>query len=211
VRHDPFVDSTTDGKGFIAEKSLADLKRLDAGFTWTEDEGISFPFRGKGITIPTLEEVFQAFPATEVNIDIKDKNSGSVYRLADLLKAYGREAQVVVGSFHDDQLSLFRRLSPRTCTAAGVRETRIFYLLNQAHLSRLFHPLFNAFQVPERFGRLRLVTPHFIQTAHRKGLMVHVWTVNEMEDMRRLIEWGVDGIITDYPDRGAEVLGKSCG
>jgi glycerophosphoryl diester phosphodiesterase len=209
VRHDPFVDSTTDGHGLIAELSLAEIKKLDAGYSWSMDGGNSFPFRGVGIAIPTLEEVFQAFPQTTINIDIKDQKIGSVNKLCKLLKSYGREETVVVGSFHDDQLETFRRLSPRTRTAAGVRETTIFYLLNRVRLGQIFRPSFYAFQIPEYSGRLHLVTPLFIRAAHQKGLQVHVWTVNEVSDILRLIEWGVDGLVTDYPNRLEALLGRA--
>jgi glycerophosphoryl diester phosphodiesterase len=206
VRHDPFVESTTDGAGFIRDFTLAALKQLDAGHTWTEDKGRTFPFRGKGVTIPTLEEVFQAFPATHLNIDIKPKEAQVVHQFSELLRMYGRVDNITVGSFHDDQLRLFRRLCPHTPTAAGVAETRTFFLLSRIFLDRFYYPQAKAFQIPEFASFLRLVTPRFIQAAHKQGLPVHVWTVNERVDMLRLIEWGVDGIITDYPDILAAIL-----
>lgn len=208
VRHDPHVDSTTNGQGLIADLSLAEIKQLDAGYSWTEDGGRTYPFRSQGITIPTLEEVFQAFPNTDVNIDIKDRKPGSVDQLCYLLAAYSRWDRVVVGSFHDDQLDRFRKLSPLTRTAAGVRDTATFFLLNKVRLGKFFKPAFYAFQVPEYNGKLHLVTPSFIQGAHKHGLLVHVWTVNEISDMVRLIEWGVDGIVTDFPDRLEALLGR---
>jgi len=206
VRHDPFVESTTDGSGFIHDFSLAELKQLDAGYTWTEDGGRTFPYRGRGVTIPTLEEVFQAFPDVHLNIDIKPKAAQVVYQLSELLHAFGRLEVTTVGSFHDHQLHLFRQLCPQTPTAAGVSETRNFFLLSHLFLDRLYHPQAQAFQIPEYSGWLHVVTPRFIQAAHAQGLPVHVWTVNERADMLRLIEWGVDGIITDYPDVLATLL-----
>jgi glycerophosphoryl diester phosphodiesterase len=206
VRHDPFVESTTDGAGLIQDFTLADLKELDAGYTWTDDNGRTFPFRGKGITIPTLAEVLQAFPTTHLNIDIKPKEAQVVHQFSELLHKFGRLENITVGSFHDDQLRLFRRLCPHTPTAAGVTETRTFFLLSQIFLDRFYHPQAKMFQIPEYASFLRLVSRRFIQTAHAQGLPVHVWTVNERADMLRLIEWGVDGIITDYPDILAAIL-----
>lgn len=208
IRHDPTVDSTTDGRGPIRDYSLSELKKLDAGFTWTEDSGKTFPFRSKGITIPTLEEIFRAFPDTQLNLDIKEKEARIVRLFLEMLNDFGRHDTIVVGSFHDDQLGLFRSLCPRTRTAAGIRETRTFYLLNRIHQDRLYRPPAYAFQVPEYAGRLHLVTPAFIQSAHKHSLQVHVWTVNEVPDMQRLIKWGADGIMTDFPDLLAEVLGR---
>ena len=208
VRHDPFVESTTDGCGFIHVLTLAGLKQLDAGYTWTEDNGQTFPYRGRGITIPTLEEVFQAFPDVRLNIDIKPVESQVVHQLSEMLHAFNRLEQTTVGSFHDHQLRLFRQLCPETPSAAGISETRSFFLLSRIFLDRLYHPAAQVFQIPEYAGPLHLATPRFIQAAHAQGIPVHVWTVNERADMLRLIEWGVDGIITDYPDRLATVLAR---
>jgi len=208
VRHDPTVDSTTDGSGAISDYSLADLKKLDAGYTWTGDGGKSFPYRGQGITIPTLEEVFRAFPEARINIDIKPKEPRVVHQFCEMLQDLHKLDQVIVGSFHDDQLSLFRRLCPQVRTAAGATETRNFFVFCKLRLDRFYNPNAFAFQIPETVGRLRIVTPHFIRRAHAHNLQVHIWTVNETADMLRLIEWGVDGLITDYPDRLKAVLGR---
>jgi glycerophosphoryl diester phosphodiesterase len=211
VRHDPFVESTTAGSGFIHDFTLAGLKQLDAGYTWTEDGGKTFPYRGRGITIPTLEEVFLAFPDVHLNIDIKPKAAQIVHQFSEMLHTFGRLEQTTVGSFHDHQLRLFRQLCPQTPTAAGVSETRTFFLLSRIFLDRFYRPQARAFQIPEYAGLLHLVTPRFIQAAHAQGIPVHVWTVNERADMLRLIEWGVDGIITDYPDRLAAILNNQAG
>ena len=206
VRHDPFVESTSDGTGFIHDFKLADLKKLDAGYTWTADGGATYPYRGQGITIPTLEEVFTAFTDIPLNIDIKPKEAQVVHQLSQMLHDLGRLEQMVVGSFHESQLRLFRQLCPSTPTAAGVAETRTFFLLSRVFLDRFYHPQVQVFQIPEYSGKLRIVTPRFIHAAHAQGIPVHIWTVDERADMLRLIEWGVDGIITDYPDILAGIL-----
>jgi glycerophosphoryl diester phosphodiesterase len=206
IRHDPTVDSTTNGRGAIASFSLADLKKLDAGYTWTGDGGQTFPYRRLGITIPTLEEVLQAFPQARLNIDIKPTRPDIVDQFCQMLRAYNRLEQVVVGSFHTHQIRRFRALCPQTPTAADPGETRVFYLLSLLGLSRFYRPPAAAFQIPEYAGWLHIVTPHFIRSAHAQGLQVHVWTVNEVEDMRRLREWGVDGLFTDYPERLIQLL-----
>jgi len=217
VRHDPTVDSTTDGTSLIRDYSLNELKKLDAGHTWTADGGTTFPYRGRGITIPTLEEVFAAFPNARLNIDVKPKEPQVVRRFCELLNDLHKLDQVIVGSFHDNQIALFRRLCPQVLTAAGVAETRRFLLLNNLNLARLYRPPAFAFQVPETVAggfiprSLHVVTPRFIRSAHAHGLQVHVWTVNETADMQRLVAWGVDGIMTDYPDRLAAVLTSSRG
>lgn len=208
IRHDPTVDSTTNAAGEIRSLTLAQIKTLDAGYTWTDDDGRSYPYRGQGITIPTLEEVFQAFPNVRMNFDIKPREPEVVDQFVRTLRDYDRQAWVMVGSFHDRQLARFRQLCPEVPTAAGVSETRRFYMLQRAGLARFFRAAAKAFQIPETAEGRRIITPGFIRSAHALGLRVDVWTVNPLEDMRRLIEWGVDGIITDYPDRLVDLLGR---
>ena len=130
VRHDPTVDATTDGCGYIRQLTLTELKSLDAGYRWTADDGRSYPYRGLGITIPTLEEVLNAFPDVRLNIDIKPQDPGVVEPFCLMLREFGKQERVMVGSFHDDQLRRFRSLCPEVATAAGVAETRLFFLLN---------------------------------------------------------------------------------
>ena len=201
VGHDPTVDSTTNGSGNIRDYTYSELKRLDAGYTWTADDGVSYPFREKGITIPTLEEVITSFPDMRLNIDIKPEDPSVVDLFCELLRNLGILEQVMVGSFHHDQLQRFRRLCPEVATAASPREVTSFFGLNSIYLGGIYRSCAEAFQIPEYQGRLHLITERFVQGAHAHNMQVHVWTVNEVLDMQRLIDWGVDGIITDYPDR----------
>ena len=209
VRHDPVVETTSNGRGAICDLSLAEIKALDAGYTWTADGGRSYPFRGMGITIPTLEEVLQAFPDTWINIDIKPEEPAATIQLAEALRQYKHLERAVVGSFHERQLQLFRRLCPQVATAAGVNETRAFFGMSTLRLGGHYRPPVFAFQIPEYSGWLRVVTPRLIRDAHAHGIRVNIWTVNETEDMRRLIDWGVDGLITDYPERLLKLLGRA--
>lgn len=206
VRHDPTVDATTEGSGCIRDFSLAEIKALDAGYRWTADGGHSYPYRGQDITIPTLEEVLEAFPHLRINIDIKPKDPAIIPPFCQLLRDYGRLNNVLVGSFHNRQLGRFRKLCPEIATAAGVAETRWFYILNKISLDAFYKPRADAFQIPEYAACLQIVTRRFIQGAHDHNLQVHIWTVNEVQEMIRLIDWGVDGIITDYPDRLLKLL-----
>lgn len=206
VMHDDRVDRLTDGSGEIRSKTLAELKKLDAGFGWTQDGGKTYPYRGQGITIPTLEEVFSAFPGLRINIDIKQQVLSIVEPFARLLEEHHKLDEVMVGSFHESELSHFRRRCPAVATAAGVMEVRLFYLLNLLHLEAAFLPRADAFQIPERYGDRQIINPRFIRAAHAHNMEVHVWTVDEVEDMRRLLDWGVDGIMSDYPDRLIDLL-----
>jgi glycerophosphoryl diester phosphodiesterase len=208
VMHDDEVSRLTDGQGLIHTFSLEELQQLDAGYTWTQDAGQTYPFRGQGITVPTLEEVLDAFPGMFVNIDIKQAEPSIVEPFCDLLRRFNALERVRVGSFHDQELAKFRRALPQVPTAAGVSEVRLFYAFNRARLSWLYRPRAESFQIPETVGALRLVTPQFIRALHAQRREIHIWTVNQMTDMERLIEWGVDGLITDYPDRLLALLGR---
>ena len=209
VIHDDTLERTTDGEGLVRETTSAAIKALDAGYDWSpERTGKSFPYRGQGIEVPTLAEVFEAFPDSRINLEIKQLEPDIAAPLCELIQAYGKEATVLVGSFHDAALRTFRERCPSVATSAGPSEVRTFFILNVLFLGDLYQPPAEALQVPEYQGRLRIVTRRFVRAAARKNMEVHVWTVDEAEAMERLIDLGVDGIITDRPDRLLRVLGR---
>jgi glycerophosphoryl diester phosphodiesterase len=206
VMHDETVDRTTDGSGYIKEMTLTGLKTLDAGYNWSPDAGKTFPFRGQGIRVPTLEEVFQAFPGIPMNIEIKQAEPGMHAQLCALIRQYGRQESVLIASFHNAAMLSFRQDCPEVATSMPEDEVRPFVYLTLGFLGSLYRPEANAIQVPEESSGITIITPRFIRTAHGRGLRVEAWTINEKEDMRRFIQMGIDGIITDYPDRLIEVL-----
>ena len=201
VAHDPIVDRMTDGSGPINEKSLYELQKLDAGYRWTSDGGKTFPFRGQGLYIPLLEEIFDRYGQDKViNIDIKQRNPSIVKPFVELIRRYNMEENVVVGSFFNDTVAEFRKLAPEMATCATLKEAKRFFVLNKAGMGRAYRGKCVAFQIPEKEGRLTIITKRFIRNLQKHNVQVHVWTVNDSADMNRLLDWGVDGIITDYPD-----------
>lgn len=209
VLHDATVDRTTEATGRVADLTLAELKRLDAGYRWTPDDGKSFPFRGRGITVPTLQEVFAALPAMRFNIEPKHSTPSPVKPLCDLLREQKMLDRVIVGSFNGTILDEFRRECGEVATSASPSEVSKFLAMYKTGLSKSFGPAMQALQVPEYAGALQVVSKDFVAAAHERNLKVHVWTVNETIDMERLLEMGVDGIMTDYPDRLIKLLGGS--
>ena len=202
VIHDSTVDRTTDGSGAVHSMTAQELQALDAGYDWSpERQGESFPYRGLGLQIPTLAEVLEAFPETPLNLEIKQVEPSIAGVLCDRIVQYGRLDDVMVGSFHDAALRDFRAACPEVATSAGPNEVRTLFILNTLFLGNLYRPAAEALQVPEYQGALQVVTPRFIRAAHAKNVQVHVWTPNETEEIERLLELGVDGIITDRPDR----------
>ncbi len=211
VTHDLIVDRTTDGSGPVASYTLADLHALDAGYRFTPDGGRTFPFRGRGVTIPTLREVLERFPTTRVNIDLKDSDPEREKRVWQLIQELGVEDRVLVASGNppSDPILRFRKLSGgRVATSACKAEIRAFVLAVHGHVTRWLRPAYDALQVPEVYRGVRVVSPALIAAAHRLGIAVHVWTVDERADMERLLDWGVDGLVTDRPDILAEVLAQ---
>ena len=206
VFHDESLERTTNGSGKVRDHALAELKQLDAGYHFSNDGGATHPFRDQGVTIPTLAEVYAAFPAQLINIDIKDPLPEAAERLAAVIQQAEAGDRTIVGSFHADILDHFRHLSPDVATAASKGETRTFFLFNLVGLGRLHRPLGDAYQIPASAGVARLDTARFIQNAHRLNQAVHYWTIDDPAEMRRLLALGADGIITDRPDLALEVF-----
>jgi glycerophosphoryl diester phosphodiesterase len=204
--HDATVDRTTNGTGQVNSFTLRELKRFDAGYHWTADGGQTFPFRGKGITVPTLEEVFTALPDTRINIDLKQISPTLASQLCVMLHSFDMVGKVMVASFSTKALGDFRQVCSGVATSASKREVTLFFLMNLIFLGAAYGPPCHALQIPEYSSGMHVLTKRFLQTAHSHNLKVHVWTVNQVEDMKRLLDLGVDGIITDHPDRLISVL-----
>lgn len=208
LMHDETVDRTTDGTGEIESMTLAELKQLDAGYDWSPDEGKTFPFRGQGITVTALEEVFQAFPDKRMTIEIKKSNASMIKPFCDLIRRYNMQEKVLVASFYDDKMKDFRTECPEVATSSAKQETTQLVLMSKAFLAGFYSPNFLALQVPQESGGITVMTESFVKAAHSRGLAVEVWTINDAETMRKLIGWRVDGIITDRPDLILELLGR---
>lgn len=208
LMHDATVDRTTDGAGEIRQMTLAELKQLDAAYDWSPDEGQTFPYRGQGLPIATLDEVFAAFPDFRMNIEIKQVEPSLAAPFCTLLHQHQMLDKVLVASFKAEAMNDFRQACPEAATSAVEDEVRTFFILNTLFLSRIYSPASQAVQVPEYSGELHVLTPGFIAAAHQRNLDVHVWTVNATADMQRMLELGVDGVITDYPTRLMTLLGR---
>lgn len=209
VIHDDTVDRTTNGAGAVSDLTLEELRSLDAGYNWPLHlETDERPYRGAGVTIPTLEEVLREFPSMPMVIEIKQADPPIVEAFGEMLRQYGRAGNTIVASFHPAVMEDFRGQFPEFATAGVEPEIRRFFVMNKLFLGGLFHPEMDAFQVPERFGNLTVITPRFVRVAKRRGLDVHVWTVNNPDDMERMLDAGVDGIMTDRPDLLMAVLAR---
>ena len=207
VIHDETLDRTTDGTGWVAAHTLAEIQCLDAGYRFSPDGGQSFPFRGRGVRVPTLGEVLDAFPGVRVNVEIKDgRAQEAVWRAVHRRRASQR---VLIAAARRANRTHFREYSG--AVSASEEELKSFYAHHVLRAGALYHPPVDAFQMPERYGGVQVLSRRFIRTAHQKNVAVHVWTVDAEADMRRLLEWGVDGVVTNRPDRLARVLHEVAG
>jgi glycerophosphoryl diester phosphodiesterase len=208
IIHDETVDDTTNGTGVVESITLEEIKQLDAGYDWSPDDGKTNPYRDQGITIPTLEEIFQAFPDYRMTIEIKKTERSMAAPFCQLIRQYEMQDQIVVASFHDERMEEFRQVCPEVATSSARQETTIFVLLTKVFLGRLYSPDFHSLQVPRKSSGITILTPSFIQAAHERGLSVEPWTIDDPDEMRQYIGWGVDGIMTDRPDLLLEILGR---
>jgi glycerophosphoryl diester phosphodiesterase len=210
LMHDETVDRTTDGTGRIEEMTLAELQELDAAYDWSNDGGQTFPYRGQGIRVPTLAEVFEKFPQMHYAIEIKLSETPIDVPLCELIRLYNMQDKVLVASFHDEAMQNFRAICPEVATSASRGEVTRFVLLGKVFLSGLVAPGYEAIQPPfdpEESLNIPIMTRRFIREAHAKNIKVEPWTVDDPDLMKQYIEWGVDGIITDRPDLMVEILG----
>ncbi|MGH2691087.1 MAG: glycerophosphodiester phosphodiesterase [Actinomycetota bacterium] len=235
VLHDATVDRTTNGTGRVDEKTLAQMKELDAAHWFVPDCGTchdrpdsAYEYRGyatgerllpedleeagyepNDFRIPTLREVLETFRGVLINIEIKSTDpdtEGYEELLADLLAEFDRTTNTIVVSFLDNAIERFKVHAPDVHTATATGETAAFWASTQDQLPGAPNPRYQALQVPITFNGITVVTEDFVRDAHANGLAVHVWTINDRPTMEWLISIGVDGIMTDRPTLLEDVL-----
>ncbi len=214
--HDEKLNRTTNGDGFVSDFTLDELKMLDAGYYFEGNKKNLYPFRNQGFKIHSIDEIFPIFPNIRFNLDIKSKDPKVPELLAEKLDELKAEDRIIVGSFHQKQIKKFRKYSSIT-TAASPREVFKFYLKSKDWKKKYYKEFENdpidyrnnqiqifgkelpyfALQIPEKRLTFKLVSPEIIEFAHYLGIAVHVWTIKKLNDMKRLLNWGVDGIFTN--------------
>lgn len=204
VMHDATVDRTTSCMGFINEKTFAELRECDAGYHFTQDGGETFPYRGMGLVVPSLEEVLDRYPDTAVNIEIKQREPSLVDGLVDLVRQYEFEDKMIGASFSDEVLAELRAAAPEIATSLGEDESIEFWIKSNAEIDPEYVPPGEFLQFPVEYdlggGIVEVLHPGFMQRVEEHDMYVHIWTVNDEAEMRELIEvHGVHGIMTDDP------------
>jgi glycerophosphoryl diester phosphodiesterase len=220
VCHDETVDRTTNHHGAIADFTLDELRHMDNAYWWIAGETVThgrgdeeYKLRGRAphdrsLGIVTLEEVATAYPDVLLNLDIKQTSPDvPAYEelLAIELSRLERNDSVIVASFHDSAIQRFRGFAPNVATSAATNEMVAFYL-SMLEDGPTVVPDVVAFQVPSKFGDVDVITEQFVQAAHDVDVAVHVWTINDSDEMTRLLDLGVDGIVSDLPTPLAQLL-----
>jgi glycerophosphoryl diester phosphodiesterase len=214
--HDEHLDRVTDRTGAIARLGIAEVEAADAGYAFSRDGGQTFPLRGGGLRIPRLVDILARWPAIRVNID--PKSDACVEPLAVLLDRLGAWERVCIGSFSDRRLQHVRALGRgRACTSMGPRAVALARLLGSSGVMPRLGA--DCLQVPLRRGAVRILTKRFVEAAHRAGIPVHVWTINDEATMNDVLDLGVDGIMSDrlrvlrdvFAERGLPLEGSGAG
>ena len=214
--HDARLDRVTDRTDAIAELRIGEVEAADAGYTFSPDGGSSFPFRGRGIRVPRLQEILVRWPDVRINID--PKSDACIRPLVALLDRFGAWERVCIGSFADRRLRRIRTLGRgRACTSMGPRAVALARLASAPGM--MPRQGADCVQVPIRRGPVPIVTKRFVEAAHRAGLPVHVWTINDEATIHELLDLGVDGIMSDrlrllrdaFARRGLQITGTAAG
>ncbi|HSG09877.1 MAG TPA: glycerophosphodiester phosphodiesterase [Longimicrobiales bacterium] len=206
VIHDATVDRTTDGTGTVASRSMRELLELDAGARFRDADGAPV-FQGRGVRVPRFEDVLVAFPDVRINVEAKERQAAAP--LVDIIRRHRAESRVLVAAeFEKARADVRGYPGP---WGASRHHVALFWLLHRLPGGSLYTPGADILQVPETWKGRRIVTPRFIREAHARNIPVQVWTVDDADDMRRLLAWGIDGIQTDRPDVLARVMVEELG
>ncbi len=202
VFHDRSLERTTNGSGRVEDQDWSDLVSLDAAYRHGAMDG--FPLRGRGVGIPRLDDVLSTWPDIHFNIDLKAPRIE--WAVAEVVKSLRRSNSVLIASFHDRRVAKFRRITRNTVATSG-GPLAVLRLALAARTGRRLTTPHAAFQLP--YDRRELpIDERLVATAHAAGAQLHVWTVNDAAEMRRMLDLGVDGIITDRPDVLNEVVAE---
>jgi len=205
VIHDDTLDRTTEARGPVRLMSAVELGRLDAGYRFGADGG--YPYRGLGIGVPTLRALLTRHPTMPVVIELKRPEAAEA--VLDLIGEHAAEGRVVVGGFARSGLEGVRGARGTIPTSASLEEVRS--ALRRSYLGLApFRPGYRLLQVPWWHRGRRVVSPRFVRSARRVGIPVQVWVIDDVRDMRRLLDWGVAGLISDRPDIARDVVRQVC-
>jgi glycerophosphoryl diester phosphodiesterase len=203
VIHDATLDRTTDAAGPVTALTAAALARVDAGHRFGADQG--FPYRGRGVYVPRLAEVLERSQVVPVIVELKGEDPRLADRAIDVILECGAADRVLVAGFSQALLMAVRRRAPQLVTGASQQEVQAAFRRAYVRLGPR-RPMFRAMQVPVRLRGQRVLTRAFVRVLRRTGIPTQAWIVDEAEEMRVLLEWGITGLISDRPDTAVAVV-----
>ena len=209
VFHDEDTARLTGEPGTIEARTAAEVERLDVAFSFSEDGGVSFPLRAAGLRVPTFAEALRRYPRMRFNVDAKSEDPDLADALARVVREARAEDRVCVGSFFDAQAERLGALLPGVCRFLPQDAATRHVLAAKSGAEPVGLPGgYDLADLPARMGEMTVVDPRVVEHFHRLGIPVHVWTVDDEDEMRALLAIEVDGIVTDRPDVLARVLGR---
>ncbi|MFP6655252.1 MAG: glycerophosphodiester phosphodiesterase [Myxococcota bacterium] len=210
--HDSELERTTNGHGLAAKTTWLEIQALDAGAHFQHEDG-SHPFREQGIGVPSLEEAFRRFPEARFNLEIKSPDEEATRATLELVQRFDREDRTLLSAGEDNIMQGLRVMLETIPVqpATGACLSEIVETIRSATKGTPIPSGVMALQVPADFAGQPLVTTAFVDHAHSHDIQVHVWTINDLDQIRALLDLGVDGIITDYPGRMHEWLNRDHG
>lgn len=203
VAHDDALDRCTDGQGPLAARAWAELRTLDAAHRFTRDGGKSFPFRGQGIGIPRLAEVLEAFPRVRLNVELKAESALEPF--VALVKKTSAQDRLCMGSEHDSLAARLVEALPDGCFFYP-RDALAAFVLGFKGGEVVEDERYTVLDMPLKLEGLLIFDRPLAEEAARRGKWINVWTVDDEADMRRALDDGVGGIMTDRPDVLRRVL-----
>ena len=205
VLHDTTLERTTDGSGPVCAYTLAELRRLDAGYRFTCD-GADFPYRGQGVRLCTFEDVLRRFPLAPCNVEVKQADPPIVDEVVGLVRRLDAQRRVVLAAEDAAIMQAIRAHAPDIVTSFSAGDVAVFVQRLRTGDFAGYEPPGCALQIPPCFGDIELITPELVAAAHRLGLEVHAWTINDRDEMVRLLQRGIDGIMSDLPGLAHAVI-----
>ena len=209
LAHDPTVERCTNGSGEIASMPLAEVQKLDAGYQFSPDGGRTFPFRGRGVRIPTLTECLRAFPGMRWNIELKASNPGIEQVFAEIVRGENAFERICCGSENDDQATRIWTELPEACHFHPGNALTAFVLSVRSGRKPTLDERFTVLDMPLEYLGVRLIDAELIRAARASGRWLNVWTVDDEAEMRSLVGQGIGGIMTDRPDLLRRVLDEA--
>lgn len=200
--HNDTLFETTNETGYVWDTPLESLKKLDVGFYFTLDQGKSYPYRGKGLSIPTLEELFKQFPNTIINIDIKQRSLPLVKKVFKLIEDYSRVEKTIIGS---TSWSVWQLIKKEGITKKNFilffspQEVLKLWIYHILYLTPHFKPICHVIELPIRYRIIHFLTDRFLRELKMMNIPLFTWTINDEKNMKKMIKLRVEGVITDLP------------